>query len=329
MRDEITVPSFETDEDRPGGDAVSGDAGPDSSATGLSPDAATTGLPPPLRLPVANFRELTVRMDPASNAIYCSMTPSGRPCMTPRMISELHELKDCIIDTKNSSASEDGLKFYVMKSAVPGIFNLGGDLNFFMECIAKNDRYALGQYALDCVKLIYSMDQSFGADILTVCLVQGDALGGGFEAALSFNVLVAERGAKMGLPETLFNAFPGMGAYSLLSRKIGPVEAERMILSGKIYLAEELHEMGVVSVLAEPGRGDEAVRTFLSESQNKSKLLLALNKVRRRVVPITFEELEEVTDIWVDNAMSLSGADLRRMKLLAQAQLRRMKNDKE
>jgi DSF synthase len=49
-------------------------------------------------------------------------------------------------------------------------------------------------------------------DVTTIALVQGDALGGGFETALSSNVLIAERSAKLGFPEILFNLFPGMGA---------------------------------------------------------------------------------------------------------------------
>jgi DSF synthase len=42
----------------------------------------------------------------------------------------------------------------------------------------------------------------------TISLVQGDALGGGFEAALTSDVIIAEESAQMGLPEILFNLFP-------------------------------------------------------------------------------------------------------------------------
>ena len=51
--------------------------------------------------------------------------------------------------------------------------------------------------------------------------MQGECLGGGFEAALSSDVIVAEKSARFGFPEILFNLFPGMGAYSFLERKIG------------------------------------------------------------------------------------------------------------
>ena len=57
---------------------------------------------------------------------------------------------------------------------------------------------------------MYGNSAAFHTPLITIALVQGDALGGGFECALSFDVLIAERSAKMGLPEVLFNLFPGM-----------------------------------------------------------------------------------------------------------------------
>jgi len=47
--------------------------------------------------------------------------------------------------------------------------------------------------------------------LTTISLAQGDALGGGFEAALSCSVIIAERRARFGFPEVMFNLFPGMG----------------------------------------------------------------------------------------------------------------------
>jgi DSF synthase len=69
----------------------------------------------------------------------------------------------------------------------------------------------------------------------TIALVQGDALGGGFECALSGNVLIAERGAKMGFPEILFNLFPGMGAMTCWGVGSATSKAEKIILSGKLF----------------------------------------------------------------------------------------------
>src|SRR5207249_864252 len=84
-------------------------------------------------------------------------------------------------------------------------------------------------------------------------------IGGGFECAMSSDIIVAEESAQLGLPEILFNLFPGMGAYSLLSRRIGARAAEELILSGRVLSAAKLHEMGIVDVLAPNGGGETAV----------------------------------------------------------------------
>jgi DSF synthase len=190
--------------------------------------------------------------------------------------------------------------------------------------IRNQDRASLRAYAVDCCDVAFHMTMGFNTPVLTIGLVQGDALGGGFEGAMSFNILVAERSARLGLPEVLFNLFPGMGSMSFLSRKIGFGRAERMILSGKIYTAEELYDMGLVDVLAEDGEGEAEVRKFISGSEARYRLYKSLAQARQRVAPLTFEELCDITDIWVNTAMHLSETDLRRMERLALAQRRRV-----
>src|SRR3546814_11530106 len=69
----------------------------------------------------------------------------------------------------------------------------------------------------------------------------------------------------------LFGLFPGMGAYSILARRIGHVHAERMILGGKVYSAEEMYDMGLVHVIAETGEGEQAVRDYISENNARHR----------------------------------------------------------
>jgi DSF synthase len=158
--------------------------------------------------------------------------------------------------------------------------------------------------------------------------VQGDALGGGFEGALSFNVIVAERSARFGLPEVLFNLFPGMGAYSFISRKLDAASAERMILSGQIYTAEQLHKMGLIDVLAEDGQGEAAVRDYITRNAKHHTVQRSIRAVRNRVIRLTLAELRDVADIWVDQALTLEESDLRKMERLRAAQDRRLAGEK-
>ena len=214
------------------------------------------------------------------------------------------------------------LRTMVLASRMPGIYNLGGDLRLFAECIQQQNRARLRDYAHRCVEIVFNLSHGYGQGLTTVALVQGQALGGGFEAALSAHVIVAERSARLGLPEVLFNLFPGMGAYSFLSRRLTPAAAERMILSGKVYTAEELYALGIVDVLAEDGDGIAAVRQHVRELDRRQGSRRAMRHVCNAVNPVTRDELIRVTDIWVEAALGLREDDLRRMNRLVAAQSR-------
>ena len=71
----------------------------------------------------------------------------------------------------------------------------------------------------------------------------------------------------MGFPEVLFNLFPGMGAYSFLSRKVGRRTTEELITSGAIYTARQLYDMGVVDVITPTGTGEAAVASYVRKHQ--------------------------------------------------------------
>ncbi len=228
------------------------------------------------------------------------------------------------VATARAEAQQDPMQYFVLGSRLPGIYNLGGDIVFFADRIRAGDRAAMHAYAHQCIDVVHANYSAFNLPIVTIALVQGDALGGGFETALSHDILAAERSARLGLPEILFNLFPGMGAYSFLSRRIGGPAAEKMILSGNLYTGAQLHDMGVVDVLAEDGEGEAAVRDYIERNSRKFNAQQAMVRTRRLVNPVTLDELRGVVDIWVETAMSVTEPDLRKMERLAQAQQRRL-----
>ena len=210
--------------------------------------------------------------------------------------------------------------YLVLGSDIDGVFNLGGDLDLFAEYIRNRDRDGLFQYATHCIDLIYQNMTHLGENLTTISLIQGDALGGGFESAVSANVVIAERGCKIGLPEVLFNLFPGMGAFSLLSRKIGFAAAEKMIMSGGLYTAEQIYEMGVVDILAEKGEGELAVYRFIKSNSRSLNSFRSMRQVKDICNQVTYQELIDIGAVWADAAMNLTEKDLRMMNRLVRRQ---------
>ncbi|MGG5807633.1 crotonase/enoyl-CoA hydratase family protein [Falsiroseomonas sp. CW058] len=283
-------------------------------------DPQDSATPVAAALP-ASTADLGIDLDLPAATLWSWMRPQGRPCFSPALLADLRAMQGALAARPDTAAP---LRHVVTGSAVPGIYNLGGDLALFAELIAARDLASLRRYGLASVEAIHASHTAFGQPIITVALVQGDALGGGFECALAHDVIVAERSAKFGLPEVLFNLFPGMGAYSFLSRRIGRVAAERMILSGTVHGAAELHAMGIVDVLAEDGEGEAATRDWIQRTSRRFNAHQAVCSARRRVDPVTMQELRDVVEDWARAALRLEPADIRKMVRLAAAQDRRL-----
>jgi DSF synthase len=275
---------------------------------------------------VEHYENLELSFDPDNETLWCFMSPLGRPSFTPPVLRDITRMQHAVrrLFEARHAAGRPPFRYFVWGSNTPGIYNLGGDLAFFIDRIRKGDRTAMTRYAHYAIEAVYRNSASLHVPLVTIALVQGDALGGGFECALSLNVLVAEKNAKMGLPEILFNLFPGMGAYSFLSRRLDVLRTEKMITSGRIYSAAELHEMGIVDVLSDDGQGESVVRDYIDSHRRKWNAHYAMFQARQRVRPVTLEELRDVVDIWVDAALRLQEPDLRKMERLVASQERRM-----
>ncbi|HLL31286.1 MAG TPA: crotonase/enoyl-CoA hydratase family protein [Allosphingosinicella sp.] len=264
--------------------------------------------------------QLEVRWEAALGTLWTHMTPLARPNFNLAMLRDFQRWQAEI--GREFADPDEALKYIVLGSRFPGVFNLGGDLELFARFIEAGDRDGLVRYGRDCVSILHNNMRRLELPIVTIALVQGDALGGGFEAVLSFNVVVAEKGAKFGLPEIAFGLFPGMGAHSLLSRKIGLARAEQMMLSNRLYSAEEMYDMGIVHILADPGCGEEAVRAYIAKNGRRHAGHRGIYGASSVSDPVTLEELNAIVEIWADSALRLSDADLKLMRRLGSAQTR-------
>lgn len=263
-----------------------------------------------------------VQLDIERYAVWHYLNPRPLPVFTHVVLTEILDFQERV--RRHLQAQQQGsaeIQYMVLASAIPDVFCLGGDLELFAGLIRTRNRDGLAAYGRACIDSVYRCATHLGnPKLTTIALVQGSAQGGGFEAALAHNVLIAERSAVFGFPEILFNLFPGMGAYSLLARRLGMARAERFLSSGGQYSATEMYEMGIVDVLAEDGEGVLAVNRYIRKHRHARNASLAIQRVRERLAPIVYQELMDVVTIWVDTALSITERDLRMMEKLVTAQ---------
>lgn len=272
----------------------------------------------------------TMRVESAPNSsahwlyMHADIASDVRPCFRTALMEDMWSFLTSI--TLRESQRLPGQLRHVVLASDAKAFNLGGDLELFAELIRSGNRQMLLEYARRCIDGVHHLHNGLGGDVRTIALVQGDALGGGLELALSCHTVVAEEGVGMGLPEVLFGLFPGMGAYSFLCKRVTPQLAEKIILDGNIYSSEDMYRMGVVDVLVPKGQGEAAVEEIIRKQQRAPHAYLALNAARTIAQPVGYNELMGITEVWVDTALALGEKSLRTMDRIVSAQLRHCKS---
>ncbi|EMM1481899.1 crotonase/enoyl-CoA hydratase family protein [Enterobacter kobei] len=262
------------------------------------------------------FTQLSGYYEAERRTVWMMLRAQPRPCFNHALIEEIMNLSWLV---RQSGFAVD---FWVTGSLVPEMYNVGGDLQFFVECIQNGRREALRAYARACVDCVHAASRGFDTGAITLAMVEGSALGGGFEAALAHHFVLAQRDARLGFPEIAFNLFPGMGGYSLVARRSGMKLAEELIYKGESHTAEWYEQHGLVDVLYEPGQSYVSVRTFIDTLRPKLNGVRAMLRARTRVLQLPRSELMDITEDWVDAAFCLEPKDIAYMERLVMLQNR-------
>ena len=282
--------------------------------------------------PVVNFRRGTIdldidmpnietRLDAASGILWAHMKHVDRACFTPSLMRDGQDLFRLLKQTyAGRPAQAMPFRYFVWASRSQTAWSLGGDLSTFTQMIREQDEAALRDYAYRSIDVLHDNYNSFDLPVMTVALINGDAVGGGFEAMLTSDLVIAERHAKFGLPEVLFNLFPGMGAHAFLARKVGKATARMLIEDGKTRSADELAELGLIDIVCDTGESAATLQQFAEDNAGKFNTVRLLRRAMKRVDPVGRQELIDIVDMWVELALNLAPTDLRRMDCLARHQ---------
>ncbi len=278
----------------------------------------------PLDFPQWSFETLDVEYEPRTRSLWMYYKDEAPPFYSMQTLSDMASVRESVRALFDSPFIRDfPIRYFVMASRKPGVFQLGGDLGMFANTIRNRERDTLQLYAHACIDVVYGLATSFDLPIVSLSVISGQALGGGLEAALAQDFVLADETAQLGVPEVAFNTFPGMGAVTLLTRRLGTASAETIIASGEVYSGKRMYDLGVVDIVAAAGEANNTALAWMGDDEARYIRRRNTAALRRHVFPISHEELIKITDVWVECSSEVSQQDIRHMERLAAAQKRK------
>ena len=197
-------------------------------------------------------------------------------------------LADELANVVRSVAADNDVWVLVLRAAGEKAYCVGADLKeragFSLEDFHANRAQIRGMFAA-----LRTVPQP------TIAAVFGFALGGGFELALSCDLIVAAEGTMLGLPETRVGLIPAGGGTQLLTRKVGTTRAKDMIFTGKQIDADRALELGLVTEVAARGDLDGRAMELAAELCKSSPI--ALREAKRAIDAALGASLDEGMDI--------------------------------
>jgi enoyl-CoA hydratase len=128
-----------------------------------------------------------------------------------------------------------------------------------------------------------------------IAALNGYALGGGLEVAMSCDLRIATENARMGQTEINFGLIPGWGGTQRLTRLIGKTKAKEMVFTGRMIDAKTAEQLGIVNMVVPPDKFKETVRQFALELASKAPVAVRVAKAL----------INKGADIGLDSALAL------------------------
>jgi enoyl-CoA hydratase len=128
-----------------------------------------------------------------------------------------------------------------------------------------------------------------------IAALNGYALGGGLEVAMSCDLRVATENARMGQTEINIGLIPGWGGTQRLTRLIGRTKAKELVFTGRMIDAKTAEQLGIVNMVIPPDKFKETVRQFALELASKAPVAVRVAKAL----------INKGADIGLDSALAL------------------------
>lgn len=263
--------------------------------------------------------QISLEYEEGAKLLWITLRPEPKPVFTLPSIQSVLKVQHAIRDLWGKNGDRPVL-FLAFRSRGP-MFSLGGDLDYYLDCLATNDRKGLHGYAAAAAKVIELNRNGIEGRVITLATVHGKALGGGIDPARACNLMVAEEKASFCYPEVNYNHFP-ISAVPILSRHAGFVTAQKILMSGAEYSAEEFVGFGVLDACVPNGTGEDWVRSYARTSlATHGARLSVIAAVNRQAGDLAGELASAVAD-WVSHILTLKPLEISKLQRIAVAQER-------
>jgi len=174
----------------------------------------------------------------------------------PSKLNALNRSTIAELSTALSAADKDNnTRAIILTGSGEKAFVAGADISEFAHFSVEQGK----QLSADGHKKLFTLVEELGTPVIAA--VNGFALGGGLELAMSCHMRVASKNAKMGLPEVSLGVIPGYGGTQRLAQLVGKGRALEMITTAQMIKAEDAHRMGLANHVVEP---EELLNTAIS-----------------------------------------------------------------
>ena len=187
----------------------------------------------------------------------------------------------------------------IVYSEQPQGFCAGADLRELYQGMHALETTAFQDRVRDFLLGIHRvLNQIDAAPLVTVAAVHGVVFGGGFELALTCDMIVSDRSARFCFPELRLGLIPGFGGIPRLKRDLGNSLVRDLLLTGRSINANKAAAVGLVSQLVAPGEALRVARGIASQAAKFDRT--AATAAKQFIKPIPYAELQEEIRIFCE-----------------------------
>jgi enoyl-CoA hydratase len=217
------------------------------------------------------------------------------PCNEIGLVT-LEELEELVVLLEEKDPAARALIFY---SQLPSGFSAGADLResyHRLQSLTASQRAAGIREFLERIHRVFNLIDA--TSLVTVAAVHGVVFGGGFELALTCDMIVADRSARFCFPELRLGLIPGFGGIPRLKRDLGNSLVRDLLLTGRSINASKAAAVGLVSQLVSGGQALQAARGIAAQVYKFDRR--AASVAKQFIKPIPYDELQQEIALFCD-----------------------------